>query len=94
MTSSSSSKTMWNRLSERPVFLGWCVVFAVLGYSLIMTSVSVFMGSILDVYWQAANVWFCLLAILIGTGFLVAAVAVAAKANRIGLEEEVRASKI
>lgn len=35
-----------------------------------------------------------LLSILIGTGFLVAAVAVAAAANRIGLREESQASKI
>lgn len=85
---------MWRRLSERPVLLGWFVVFAVLGYALVMTSMSVFMGSVFDLYFNQANIWLLLLSILIGTGFLVAAVAVAAAANRIGLREESQASTI
>lgn len=55
---------------------------------------SVFMGSVFDLYFNQANIWLLLLSILIGTGFLVAAVAVAATANRIGLREESQASKI
>ena len=74
--------------------LGWFVVFAVLGYALVMTSMSVFMGSVFDLYFNQANIWLLLLSILIGTGFLVAAVAVAAAANRIGLREESQASTI
>lgn len=85
---------MWRRLSERPVLLGWFVVFAVLGYALVSTSMSVFMGSVFDLYFNQANIWLLLLSILIGTGFLVAAVAVAATANRIGLREESQASTI
>lgn len=101
MSSSSSSKTIWHRLSERPVFLGWFVALAVLGYAFVVTSVSLFISSILllftssnlDLFSDGANIWLSLLGILIGTGFLVVAVAVAAKANSLGLREELWASK-